>query len=338
MLQQRDQGSGCSGAQSEMTERTSRFLFRTNDLPEQDRLATWLEVIGRRYMRLQIEPREAGRMEASVEALTLPFGEIASAECDPARFTRTRELLQDGNGDYAFNWVRQSGYRIIDNAGETLLGAGDSILLFYGAPGSFGIDRRARLTNVRLNGALVRSKIPDIDERLFHRLPSNGVALRLLQTYVNALLTSGIPADPLLAHNINDHLVDLIAASLREDDDTVERALADAVPAARLVAAKAEIRERLYDPALSAGYVALRLGLSERSIYLLFERSGLSFAAFVTEERLKRAAAMLLDPACLDRIGDIALATGFGDLSTFNRSFRRRYGRTPSGMRRSRTP
>lgn len=319
-----------------MTERMSRFHFRTDDLPEQDRLPIWFEVIGRRYMRLQIEPCEAGRMDASIEALTLPFGDIASAECDPARFTRTRELLQDGNGDYAFNWVRQSGYRIIDPAGETLLGAGDSLLLFYGAPGSFGIDRRARLTNVRLNGALVRGKIPDIDERLFHRLPSNGAALRLLQAYVDALLASGIPDDPLLADSINEHLVDLVAASLRDDDDTVERSLMEAVPAARLAAAKAEIREQLCDPALSAGSVARRLGLSERSISLLFERSGLSFAAFVTEERLKRAAAMLVDPACLDKIGDIALATGFGDLSTFNRSFRRRYGRTPSGMRRSR--
>jgi AraC-like DNA-binding protein len=78
------------------------------------------------------------------------------------------------------------------------------------------------------------------------------------------------------------------------------------------------------------------LGLSERSIYLLFERSGLNFAPFVTNERLKLAVAMLLDPARQrNRIGDIALAAGFSDLSTFNRCFRRRYGRTPSSLRRS---
>jgi AraC-like DNA-binding protein len=79
----------------------------------------------------------------------------------------------------------------------------------------------------------------------------------------------------------------------------------------------------------------MRLGLSERSIYLLFERSGLSFAAFVTDERLARTTTMLLDPARRQlRIGDIAFAAGFGDLTTFNRSFRRRYGQTPSSLRR----
>lgn len=124
-------------------------------------------------------------------------------------------------------------------------------------------------------------------------------------------------------------------ASLRSGDDNLERAAGSATPATRLAAAKTDIHTHLADPTLSARHVARRLGLSERSIYLLFERSGLSFASFVTDERLKRATAMLLDPARKQqRIGDIALATGFGDLSTFNRSFRRRYGRTPSSLRR----
>ena len=33
------------------------------------------------------------------------------------------------------------------------------------------------------------------------------------------------------------------------------------------------------------------------------------------------------------RIADIALESGFADLSQFNRAFRRRFGDTPSGMR-----
>jgi AraC-like DNA-binding protein len=273
------------------TERATRFLFSTDDLPPEDRFAIWLEDAGCHQMRLEIEPRDIS----------------------------TTELLQDGNSDFAFSWIRQS----------------DGILLVYGAPGTFVIEGRTRLTNVRLDGALVRSKIPDIEERLLHRLPSDGVALRLLQAYVDALLATGVPDDPLLAHGINDHIVDLIAASLRPGDDNSERAAAGTISAARLAAAKADIRAHLTDPTLSAKQVAQRLGLSERSIYLLFERNGLSFAAFVTEERLQRAMTMLVDPGGRQlRIGDIAFAAGFGDLSTFNRSFRRRYGRTPSSLRR----
>jgi AraC-like DNA-binding protein len=44
---------------------------------------------------------------------------------------------------------------------------------------------------------------------------------------------------------------------------------------------------------------------------------------------------MLTDTRYADRtISDIAFAVGFGDLSTFNREFRRRFGVTPSDVRR----
>ncbi|WP_050032554.1 AraC family transcriptional regulator [Bradyrhizobium sp. LTSP857] len=289
------------------TERATRFLFSTDDLPPDDRLAIWLDDFGSHNMRLEIE-------------------------------SRAHELLRDGNSGLAFSWFRQSGYRILGEDGATPPDAGDGILLLYAATGSFAIEGCTRLTNIRLDGALVRSKIPNIDALLLRQLPSDGVALRLLQAYVDALLATGIPADPLLAHGINHHIVDLIAASLRPGDDNSERAEAGGISAARLAAAKADIRARLADPTLSAKHVAQRLGLSERSIYLLFERNGLSFAAFVTEERLQRAVTMLVNPGDRQlRIGDIAFAAGFGDLSTFNRSFRRRYGRTPSSLRRLRS-
>ena len=52
------------------------------------------------------------------------------------------------------------------------------------------------------------------------------------------------------------------------------------------------------------------------------------------EKRLEKAAALLRDGDWRDRkIADIALAAGFNDLSHFNRSFRRRFGATPSDLR-----
>jgi AraC-like DNA-binding protein len=301
----RDKASDLGGGTISLTtERATRFLFSTDILPPEDRLAIWREDLGGHNMRLEIEPR-------------------------------TDELLRDGDGGLAFSWVRQSGYRILREDGATPPDAGDGILLLYAATGSFVIEGRARLTNVRLDGRLVRSRIPDIDARLLHRLPLDSTALRLLQAYIDVLAATGIPADPGLAYVINAHIVDLIAASLRLRDDNSDHTAAGGMLAARLAAAKADIRAHLADPTLSAKHLAQRLGLSERSIYLLFERSGLSFAAFVTEERLQRAVTMLLDPDGRQlRIGDIAFAAGFGDLSTFNRSFRRRYGRTPSSLRR----
>ena len=50
--------------------------------------------------------------------------------------------------------------------------------------------------------------------------------------------------------------------------------------------------------------------------------------------RLARAHRMLTDPRHVGRpVSAIAFDVGFGDLSHFNRTFRRRYGATPSDVR-----
>jgi AraC-like DNA-binding protein len=46
--------------------------------------------------------------------------------------------------------------------------------------------------------------------------------------------------------------------------------------------------------------------------------------------------AALLDSAQSERsVSDLALANGFGDVSYFNRAFRRYYGKSPSEVRRA---
>ena len=51
-------------------------------------------------------------------------------------------------------------------------------------------------------------------------------------------------------------------------------------------------------------------------------------------QRLARTQRMLIDPRLAGRaITAIAFDAGFGDLSHFNRTFRRRFGMTPSEVR-----
>ena len=76
--------------------------------------------------------------------------------------------------------------------------------------------------------------------------------------------------------------------------------------------------------------------MTPRYVHKLFEGEGLTFSAFVLGRRLSCAHRMLSDPRLGDRtIGSVAFDVGFGDLSYFNRAFRRRYDATPSEVRQS---
>jgi AraC-like DNA-binding protein len=104
--------------------------------------------------------------------------------------------------------------------------------------------------------------------------------------------------------------------------------------ASRLRAAKAYIVENSSRHDLSVGAVADHLGVTPRYLQRLLEADGTTFSAFLLGQRLTRAYRMLCDLQFYSRpIGIIAYDVGFGDLSYFNRCFRRRYGVTPTEIR-----
>jgi transcriptional regulator GlxA family with amidase domain len=137
-----------------------------------------------------------------------------------------------------------------------------------------------------------------------------------------------------LASTVGDHLLDLVAAALGLTADATEIVAQRGVKAARLRAVLAEIARHFADPDFDLDEVARTLGLSRRYLQRLLEETGESFTEHVAERRLQRAHAMLTNPRFADlRIIDIALAAGFGDVSHFNRLFRRRFVDSPLGVR-----
>ena len=100
--------------------------------------------------------------------------------------------------------------------------------------------------------------------------------------------------------------------------------------AARLRAAKVLARRHLTDANLSSTFVAGRLGISVRSLQRLFEQTGTTFSAFVVRERLAKAYEILKKGRGSRGVAEIALDSGFGDVSYFNRKFRALYRATPS--------
>ena len=82
--------------------------------------------------------------------------------------------------------------------------------------------------------------------------------------------------------------------------------------------------------------MALRHRVSPRYIQKRFEQEGTSFSDYVRGGRLALTYRMLQDPRqAHQNISTIAYDCGFGDITAFNRAFRRHFSASPSDIRHS---
>jgi AraC-like DNA-binding protein len=92
--------------------------------------------------------------------------------------------------------------------------------------------------------------------------------------------------------------------------------------------------DRHPDAALSLGHLARKAGLSPYYFLRTFEQlTGITPHQYVRRARLREAASRLV--AETEKVLDVALDCGFGDVSNFNRAFRAEFGLSPREFRRT---
>jgi AraC-like DNA-binding protein len=315
---------------------TAPFRFSTDDVPARDRLAVWREVLGRVHLHLDVEQIDDIPIRATVEQHSWSTASLYFSNTNAVAASRTPDLLRDGNGDFRLLWAEGSCYQFVSNDIVEDLDSNEAMLLFSGAVGTVRYLGTHRVTSVRIRRDRLAAVVHRLEDQPVRRVASSS-PLRLLAGYTATLRREGPSANPLLAHRVAHHLIDLVALALNPTEETCARAATGAVRDARLATIRADVLANLAHTRLSAKTVAKRHGVTDRYVHLLFEETGATFGRFVLDERLKRAFRMLIDPQHAKiRVSDIAAAAGFSELSTFNRAFRRRFGDTPRGVRRTR--
>jgi len=310
----------------------------TAALTPRERLAFSREVFGRKLVKLDIEPLSDAPFELEATLRELPGLRLMSAVSSAARWDRSGAILSDGDEAIAVLIGADSSMRVTQRGREVAFGHGSGVAILHADPASM-MHSRYSANSVVVPCAALAPLVPHLEDAAMREIPRANEPLRLLESYVKTVCEDLALAAPELRHAIVTHIGDLVALVLGASRDGAAVATDRGLSAARLAAIKADVLAHLGERDLGLSAVATRQRLTPRYIQRLFEREGSTFSQFMTEQRLARVHRLLADPRhAATAISAVAFAAGFGDLSHFNRSFRRRYGATPSDIRAAATP
>lgn len=299
--------------------------FSTRELPGDKRLEALRELFDRSIcMEVDAEPGQAVDIEIH---LTPGLRRARMLSPLTARVTRSSARLADGEDTMCL--MIKTGGRMALRQGrhEGIPRTGDAVLLVYRQAARLELEQTTYLAVRVPVSALAHTA--HVDDAAGLCIPRETQALSLLRHYLASLPER--LEDPQLARLAATHIHDLLAMAIGPTQEGRELANPRGVRAARLAAIQAAV---IRDPSCPLEHIAAEQGISPRYVQILFEEQGTTFSAFVLERRLDSAWRMLTSPRYAGwSVLAIALEAGFGDLSHFNRRFKRRYLMTPTDVR-----
>jgi AraC-like DNA-binding protein len=300
--------------------------FSTRQLPPTKRLPALRDLFDRAVqLQIDAEPGHAVEMTMNM-APGLRRARMLSSLT--ASLTRPSQMLADGEDTVCLMMKTGGHMALTQSRREAVPQVGDGVLLVYREPALLRfVDATYLSVRVPFTALAALANVEVAAARCISR---DTEALSLLRAYVASLPERF--ADPQLARLAASHVYDLIALAIGATDEGREIANQRGVRAARIEAIKADLTR---DATLNLDQLAARQSVSARYVQMLFEEAGTTFSDFVLERRLDLARSMLTSPRYATwSITAIALEAGFGDLSHFNRRFKRRFLMTPSDLRR----
>jgi AraC-like DNA-binding protein len=315
------------------------YRLSTEAFPERERIAFWREEFGRVILKLDVDPIGSKQFHCDVTLRAIPGLSLFSGQTSSVHYRAPPSLAASNDDSIGIMKMVRNTAVAVHMGRESTLTTGDATLLSCTDPLLFSVPTGGYSSAVRLSRPMLQALVPGLNDAYNRVIPEQNGALKLLFGYLKVLQEQDAAAAPALQHVVVTHIYDLAALALGASRDVAEVAKERGLRAARLRAVKEDITARLAEPDLSLESVALRHRVSPRYIQKLFEQEGTSFSDYVRGGRLALTYRMLQDPRLAHQnISTIAYDCGFGDITAFNRAFRRHFSASPSDVRHSFKP
>ena len=311
------------------------IVFTTEDLEPSKRYAAWQGAICDVYVHVDVNAEERSDYQGFIREAR--FGPVTMTDVlvSEQRITRRERHIAKLDKDcYYVQFIQQGRVNILQ-AGQTLL-SHPGVGTIFSASEAYDLECIGR----------VRSLYLEIPRKEFssrfseNRIPvaatmTTGRGLgRIAAEFCSMLASEGSSLEETVRTRLGDELMDVLALALDmgDKDDFSEDATAQK---ARLRSVKAWIEQHLADPDLSLEKIARSNGVSLRHLHYLFRLTDLSASEWILDRRLLRCHDALIRPELRSlSVTEVAYRFGFRSSSHFSTVFRRKFGHSPSELRR----
>ncbi|MCX5557856.1 AraC family transcriptional regulator [Streptomyces sp. NBC_00038] len=317
-------------------------VFRSEDLPAEDRFEYWRELVHRAIAPSDMSSEHAADFWAEQRLLELGPVTVWPASFMPTRFRRTEKLVRQTDPELFHLSLMLGGGLGLDHAGRSdIYGPRDLWVTDSSRPYDVRPpdDRNRRLVTgvgVDFPKALLPVSPDRVRELLGRRLSAREGVGALLTGFLTGLERESDSLQPSDAPRLGIVVLDLLAAWFAQmleveaalPPETRQRALTERI--------RAFIQQNLHDPELTPPAIAAAHHISLSYLHRLFQEEvrGETVAAWIRSRRLEGARRDLADPALrATPIHTIATRWGLPRSSGFTRVFRTTYGLSPKEYR-----
>jgi AraC-like DNA-binding protein len=295
---------------------------------------SWREELCRDFCGIDIDPSDGEQIDCNLQLSLLSSLSLCTPSGTSAQFSRTREVLSDHCDDFVLVTATSGSLRVNQAGRDIELQRTQMCLTEMNVLGTVGLRNNRPFDTLRIPRRSLLSVCPTAEDRLSKAQGLNDPLRQMIAHYFALSAELAPQLDAVRQELMSQHIVDLVGLLLGTDSDRAEAARRRGYAAARFDLMRTSVLRQLGHGDLAIEKIAKTVGVSPRQAQRLFERSGTTFTEFVLEQRLLLARRLLLNPVNRWRkVEDIAHAAGFSDQSNFNRTFRRRFGATPSELR-----
>ncbi|MFF0725964.1 AraC family transcriptional regulator [Streptomyces sp. NPDC004134] len=315
-------------------------LFRTEDLPAEDRGEALREHLSRMHAPLDLGGRPVADYYAELRLLRLGNAFVWPSVFAPVEVRRTPRLIRRSDPE-VFHLSM-----IVNGTVGSFMDRGDSVF----GPYEFRTNHSSRPCEVRtgIRGEVVRAVSVDVpsarlalspdrvDRVLGRRMTGHAGIGSLLAGFLTSLTeeTGSYTAADL--PRLETVLVDLLSALLAHETEAEDRLPPETRSRTLALEVQSFIRRQLHDPGLTPRTVAAAHHISLSYLHRLFRTHmpGATVGGWIRRQRLERARLILGDPAQRSvPVHRVASRCGFGHHEVFTRAFCAAYGLTPRDYR-----